>query len=212
MTRQLERAVAIALGDGRFALEGIFVAGPGRGAAGAVIAPPHPLYGGSMDSPVVNELAYACEKAGIASLRFNWRGVGGSAGAPSGEVADADADYRASLAYLEETVPGPVIACGYSFGAAAGLRVSVAQPRVERLILVSPPIALLDCEALAAFPGPVLVITGERDAFAPPAGLGQVLDSAASARLEVVPEADHFFMRGLAEVGRAASRWLEETG
>ena len=47
---------------------------------GAVIAPPHPLYGGSMDSPVVTELAQACARADFASLRFNWRGAGASAG------------------------------------------------------------------------------------------------------------------------------------
>jgi alpha/beta superfamily hydrolase len=165
-----------------------------------------------MDSPVVSELAYACEKVGIASLRFNWRGVGGSAGEPSGEVADADADYRATLSYLEETVPGPVVACGYSFGAAAALRVAVARPRVARLILVSPPLALLDGTALTRFAGPALLMTGENDAFAPPAGLEQILSSVPRARLEVLPEADHFFMLGLAELGRAASAWLEETG
>jgi alpha/beta superfamily hydrolase len=210
--RKLEKAVAIALGEGRFALDGIFAGAPSLTGGGAVIAPPHPLYGGSMDSPVVSELAYACEKIGIASLRFNWRGVGGSAGAPSGEVADADADYRATLAHLEETVPGPVLACGYSFGAAAALRVAVTRPRVTRLILVSPPLALLDPAALTRFAGPALVITGENDAFAPPAGLEQILTSAPRARLEVVPEADHFFMVGLVEIGRAASAWLEETG
>jgi alpha/beta superfamily hydrolase len=210
--RKLEKAVAIALGEGRFALDGIFAGAPSLTGGGAVIAPPHPLYGGSMDSPVVSELAYACEKIGIASLRFNWRGVGGSAGAPSGEVADADADYRATLAHLEETVPGPVLACGYSFGAAAALRVAVTRPRVTRLILVSPPLALLDPAALTRFAGPALVITGENDAFAPPAGLEQILTSAPRARLEVVREADHFFMVGLVEIGRAASAWLEETG
>jgi hypothetical protein len=204
--------VAIALAEGRLALDGIFAAAPTRSAGGAVIAPPHPLYGGSMDSPVVSELAYACEKVGIASLRFNWRGVGGSAGEPSGEVADADADYRATLSYLEETVPGPVVACGYSFGAAAALRVAVARPRVARLILVSPPLALLDGTALTRFAGPALLMTGENDAFAPPAGLEQILSSVPRARLEVLPEADHFFMLGLAELGRAASAWLEETG
>jgi alpha/beta superfamily hydrolase len=210
--RQREKVVVIALDQGRFALEGIFVAAPSDTAGGAVLAPPHPLYGGSMESPVLNELAYACEEAGIASLRFNWRGVGASAGEPSGEAADADADYRAATAYLEETVPGPMVACGYSFGAAAALRVGVARPRIARLMLVSPPLALLDPPALTGFAGPALVVAGENDAFAPPAGLEGIVTSAPRARLEVVPEADHFFLTGLAAIGRTAAAWLRETG
>ena len=79
-----ERAVAIPLEGGEQALEGVFVAGLDDDAVGVVVAAPHPLYGGSMDSPVVNEIAYAARKAGLASLRFNWRGVGASAGAISG--------------------------------------------------------------------------------------------------------------------------------
>ena len=79
-TRQEERMVTIALPEGG-SLEGIFIAGAPGSSQGAVIAPPHPLYGGSIESPVLNEIAYACTKAGIANLRFNWRGVGASTGA-----------------------------------------------------------------------------------------------------------------------------------
>lgn len=210
--RQREKMVVIALDQGHLALEGVFVAAASDVAGGAVLAPPHPLYGGSMESPVLNELAYACEQAGIASLRFNWRGVGGSAGESSGEAADADADYRAAAAYLEETVPGPVVACGYSFGAAAALRVGAVRPRIGRLILVSPPLALLDPPVLTGFAGPALVVAGEYDAFAPPAALEAIVSSAPRARLEVVPEADHFYLTGLAAIGRAATAWLRETG
>ena len=105
----------IPLGEADLALEGIYLSGSQDDGRGALVAPPHPLYGGSMDSPVVNEVAYACERCGIASLRFNWRGVGASAGTPSGETAHAEADYGAALAHLGETVPGAIIGCGYSF-------------------------------------------------------------------------------------------------
>jgi alpha/beta superfamily hydrolase len=207
--RKLERAATIARDDSRLALDGIFLGSAKGAVAGAVIAPPHPLYGGSMDSPVVSELAYACEKAGIASLRFNWRGVGASAGELSGEAADADADYRAALAYLEETVPGPVVACGYSFGAAAALRIAAVHHRITRLVLVSPPLTLLDRAALQGFAGQVLVITGEHDSYAQPSELEPILSSVPRAALEVVPEADHFYLAGLAETGRVAFAWLE---
>lgn len=202
-----ERAVAVPLEGGPDALEAIFAAGTGSG--GAVIAPPHPLYGGSMDSPVVNELAWACRRAGLASLRFNWRGVGASARVPSGAAEDADADYASALDQLAQSVPGALVACGYSFGAGAALRCGWREPRVERLLLVSPPPALLDPGALAGFAGPLLIVTGEQDPIAPPDALESLRSSLGGFRLEVVPEADHFFGAGLAEVSRRAARWLE---
>ena len=144
-----ERMIAIARpGTPDESLEGVFRRGAAQAERGAVIAPPHPLYGGSIESPVVNELSWAAAKNGIASLAFNWRGVGASAGASSGEAADADEDYAAALAHLAETVPGPIVACGYSFGSAAAVRAAEADAggRIDRLILVAPPPALIEPE------------------------------------------------------------------
>jgi alpha/beta superfamily hydrolase len=203
-----QRGAVIPLGDGTLALEGIYVAGDGPDAGGAVVAAPHPLYGGSMDSPVVGEIAYACEKAGFASLCFNWRGVGASAGEPSGEAADADSDYAAALLHLEETVSGPLVAAGYSFGAAAAVRVGAQHPRVRRLLLVSPPPALLATAALEGFRGAVLMLTGEHDAIAPAADLENLAASLPQATFRVVAHADHFFMAGLGEIARALEGWL----
>ena len=107
-----------------------------------------------MDSPVVNEIAWASARAGIASLRFNWRGVGASSGVASGDARDADADYAAALAHLAETVPGKVVACGYSFGAAAALRAARLHPRVGRVLLVAPPPSLLERGALRELAAP----------------------------------------------------------
>jgi alpha/beta superfamily hydrolase len=208
-TKLVERMVTISRGAaGEGDLEGIFLAGGPSGSGGAVIAPPHPLYGGSLDSPVVNELAWACVKRGIASLRFNWRGVGASAGQASGDPGAADEDYAAALAHQLASVAGPLVACGYSFGACAALRAGAREPRVRRLLLVAPPPALLDRAALAGFAGRVLIVTGALDAMAPPAELEEIRGLAREARLAVIPDADHFFMAGLAEVGRLAREWL----
>jgi hypothetical protein len=207
-TRQEERMVAIALPEGG-SLEAIFIAGAPGSNQGAVIAPPHPLYGGSIESPVLNEIAYACTKAGIASLRFNWRGVGASTGTPSGEAADADADYRAALTHMGETVDGPIIACGYSFGAGAAGRVAFGDRRIDRLVLVAPPPAMLPPGAFEKLERPALVLVGECDSLVEPDRLRQLTDSVSAVRLEVIPVADHFFAAGLADISRLAAGWLE---
>jgi hypothetical protein len=209
--RREERPVAIPLeapAPAGSALEGLYVSPAEGSEGGAVIAPPHPLYGGSMESPVVSELAWAARQAGLAALCFNWRGVGASTGAPSGSAADADADYSAALLQLALSVPGDVTACGYSFGAAAATRAAAREPRVRSLLLVAPPPSLLDAASLARFAGRVLLVVGEWDQIASPSALEQLASALPRARFARIPEADHFFAVGLAELGRIASEWL----
>jgi len=208
MGKREERTVAIPLEGGELALEGIYVAGVDDDAMGIVIAAPHPLYGGSMDSPVVNEIAHAARTAGLASLRFNWRGVGASAGVISGNANDAEADYRAALRHLLATAPGTAVAAGYSFGAAAAVRVAPGEPRVRRLVLVAPPPALLDIDSLAAFTGDALLLVGAEDAIARPAEVEHIASELPRATFAAVPRADHFFTAGLADIARITADWL----
>ena len=189
-------------------LEGVFLAGTPSDDRGAVIAPPHPLYGGSMESPVVAELAFACHRAGIATLRFNWRGVGASAGETSGDDAVADQDYAAALAHIAETVPGTLLACGYSFGSAAAVRAAERSPRVKRLVLVAPPPQLIAPARIAALRARTLIVTGDRDSFVPVPALQGALAGASQVALRVLPGVDHFFGSGLGALGREASEWL----
>jgi alpha/beta superfamily hydrolase len=189
-------------------LEGVFQAGASRASGGLLLAPPHPLYGGSLESPVLSELAWAAVGAGLASLRFNWRGVGASAGEPSGEAGDADYDYGSALDQLAETVSGPLVAGGYSFGAAAAVRAARHGARLERLLLVAPPPTLIAPAAIAGSGLPALVLVGEYDAIAPARELAAAFEGAAQVALHVISHADHFFMEGLAEIGRLAAEWL----
>lgn len=186
-------------------LEGIYQP---LGEAGLLLAPPHPLYGGSLESPVLSELAWAATQVGLASLRFNWRGVGASAGERSGRAADADADYAAALDQLAETVPGPLVAGGYSFGSGAAVRAAAGNPRVRSLLLVAPPPALVAPTTIAYAGLRTLVLVGEYDTLAPARELIAAFDSAPHVSLEVIPHADHFFAEGLAELGRLAREWL----
>jgi len=214
MAKREEKGTAIPwlgeAGEQGEALEGLFIAGDGEGGgAGAVIAPPHPLYGGSMESPVVSELAWACTKAGLASLRFNWRGVGGSTGAPSGELAVGAEDFAAALLQLGRTVPGPLVAAGYSFGAAVAVRAAADQPRVRRLVLVAPPPSMLDADQLREGEREILLLAGEHDTIAPPAALEALARSLPLARFALLREADHFFSgAGLAQLTSEVAGWL----
>ena len=179
-------------------LEGVWQPGPGRG---AVIAPPHPEYGGSLENPVISELAYGLYKAGIASLRFNWRGVGASQGRITGDSAAADQDYLAALEQVAETTSAPVIAAGYSFGAATALRVALRDTRVAELLLIAPPVGMIEGLAVDTFRGPIHVIVGGRDEFAPLGQLSARFEGLPNANLDVIPKADHFFVSyGLAEL------------
>lgn len=210
MARREERAVTIPLDGGEgLALDGLYVApepaieDPG----GAVIAPPHPLYGGSMQSPVVAELSFAFARSGLATLRFDWRGVGASAGTPSGDLAHACADYAGALAQLAESVQGRLVAAGYSFGAAAAVLAGVREPRVRALVLVAPPPALLDLGALAGRALDVLIVSGEHDAIAPAHKLESIAKDLPRGRFEAIEEADHFFGAGLSDLGKIVARF-----
>jgi uncharacterized protein len=184
----------------------------GEEAGGAIVAAPHPLMGGSMDSPVATELALAASDAGHATLRFNWRGVGASAGRPSGEAADADADTRAALEFMQESVAGPILACGYSWGSLAVFRTCLSAPRVKRLVLVAPPPALLDRGRLEATKKSVLIVTGDADSYVPLDALREVVEGLPKVTLVVLPEVDHFFMTGLGALGRSVRGWLDPNG
>jgi hypothetical protein len=207
-----ERGVVIPFEDEGQVLEGIFISGEEDDAIGAVVAAPHPAYGGSMDSPVVHEVANAARTAGLASLRFNWRGVGGSGGVASSEFADADADYCAALTQLGESVSGAMVAAGYSFGALAAVRSAASDLRVRALLLVAPPPAMLDVDALNAFPGRVALLVGDADAIAPAAELERIVAALPRASFHAIDDADHFFAVGLADVGRLAAQCFTRFG
>ena len=203
MTVWKEQAVTVQLPGEDLVLEAVWQAGA-RG--GGIVAPPHPRYGGSLENPVVNELAFGLHKLDMPSLRFNWRGVGASQGRATADVNAAAADYKAALDHLADTVEAPLAGCGYSFGAAMALRVALRDPRIERLILVAPPVMMIESLELAKIERPIYVLVGDRDEFAPAPRLSELLTPLANARLEVIPGVDHFFaVGGLSEISRFAA-------
>jgi alpha/beta superfamily hydrolase len=162
----------------------------------AVVAPPHPLYGGNADNPVVLSLVEGLAAANHGVLAFNWRGCGRSGGIRSGEFADAEADYRAALDRLRKIAKAPRVAAGYSFGALAAISTALASDGIERLLLVSPPATFFEQVPLERFEGAVDLICGDRDEFSPLAMLTSLEARMPTLNLRILAGADHFFSSG----------------
>ena len=163
--------------------------GAARGVA--LVAHPHPLFGGTLDNKVVQTLARSLVALGYAAWRPNFRGVGESEGVYDEGRGEVD-DLAAVLAHAGALRP---VLAGFSFGAAMQARLA-ARIAPERMVLVG--IAVNHFEA-PAVPAGTLLIHGENDdtvpiaavrAWAKPQGLPVI----------VVPGADHFFHHKLPEL------------
>jgi len=166
-------------------------AGDPRGTA--VIAHPHPLFGGTMDNKVVQTLARAFVQAGWRAIRFNFRGVGASAGTYDEGRGEVD-DFLAAGA--AEAPDGPLAIAGFSFGAfvtAQALQQLVTTRDLRHVVLVGTATARFAVPAIPADLHPrTLVVHGEADDTVP---LSTVLDWARPQTLPVtvVPGVEHFF-------------------
>lgn len=160
----------------------------------AVIAHPHPLFGGTMNNKVVQTLARAFVQQGWRAVRFNFRGVGTSAGQYDegrGELADL-------LAVVGQTAPEgvPLALAGFSFGAYVTAQAAVAlwpERELEKLVLVGTAASRFAVPTLpAALQERALIVHGEQDDTVP---LAAVLDWARpqSLPVTVVPGVEHFF-------------------
>ncbi len=159
----------------------------------AVVCHPHPLFGGTMDNKVVTTLARAVHEAGIATLRFNFRGVGASAGTfddGDGETADA----AAVVDHGAQRWPGrELVLAGFSFGAYVALRLS-QERAARRLITVAPPVDRFDFSALSPPGCPWLVVQGDADEVVNPQRvIAWVKALNPQPRLAVLPGVGHFF-------------------
>ena len=159
----------------------------------AVIAHPHPLFGGTMDNKVVQTLARAFVQAGWTAVRFNFRGVGASAGAHDDGRGEAD-DLRAVVQALAPE--GPLALAGFSYGAfvtSRVLRELWAAREVNKIVLVGTAAARFHVDAIPPEAHDrTLVLHGEQDDTVP---LAAVMDWARPQTLPVtvVPGGGHFF-------------------
>jgi len=136
------------------------VAVPATPIGGLVMCHPHPLYGGDMDNPVVIRAVEVAQAAGLATLRFNFRGAGGSEGVHDQGGGERD-DVCAAVDALAGEIPQgqPLGLGGYSFGAWVAARVAMADgaPALAGLALVAPPLGMLDWGFARSAPHTLLV-------------------------------------------------------
>jgi len=159
----------------------------------ALIAHPHPLYGGTLDNKVVQTLARAFVELGYEAWRPNFRGVGGTEGVHDegrGELEDL-------AAVLKSIQTEKFVLAGFSFGASLVARLA-ERVKPEWLVLIGIGITRLEAPQV---PAGTLVIHGENEETVP---LAAVLDWARQQELPVVvvPGADHFFHRKLHVIRR----------
>jgi alpha/beta superfamily hydrolase len=201
----LERMTLVHAGD--VELEGLYQRGAvDPPAMPVVLAAPHPRLGGSMDSPVLAEVVWQLARRGHPTLRFNWRGIGASPGAINDDTHEAATDLAAAVDQLAPQGPAAVV--GYSFGAAAAALVAASHPRVERVVLIAPPVDRLvfDFAALSTSGVVAAAVVGSEDAWAPPDRVRAA--AGPSFPIHVVAGASHSFIRGLAELGRRVAELL----
>ncbi|MSQ25880.1 MAG: alpha/beta hydrolase [Dehalococcoidia bacterium] len=159
-----------------------------------VVCHPHPLYGGDMRNNIV---AAACDgliERGIAALRFNFRGVGGSTGAHSGGPGE-QSDLLAALAFLAvrpEIAASRIGAAGYSFG--AGIVLAAAPPSAAAIACIAPLASALAASPLSQWRKPVLLLAGDSDHVVSIADLRRAA-AAIPGPCQVIElaHADHFF-------------------
>jgi alpha/beta superfamily hydrolase len=166
----------------------------------AVVCHPHPLYGGSLDNKVVYTVARALEQLGAPAIRFNFRGVGASAGsydAGRGETADA----LAVIAYGRRRWPNAALwLAGFSFGGAVAVR-AAGEAGPQRLIAVEPGITTIAVTDAAPPACPWLIVHGDLDEVVPLEAVRAWADTLSPApQMRVLPGASHFFHGRLNEL------------
>jgi alpha/beta superfamily hydrolase len=193
-------------------LEALLNEGQPDASHAALVCHPHPLFGGTMHNKVVYHAMKTLSGFGFPVLRFNFRGAGMSEGEHDRGHGEQE-DVRAALNWIESAFTLPIIFCGFSFGAATGLRTACSDARVAGMISLGTPVSvegraytysfLKDCTR------PKLFINGSRDQYGPPESLKKIVDAAPEPKEMVTVEGgDHFFEGHLAEMQAAIHGWI----
>lgn len=162
--------------------------------AAAVIAHPHPLYGGTLHNPVVFHADRELNRAGLTTLRFNFRGVEGSDGFHDegrGEVGDV----AAAAAWLKGLAPGaPLILVGYSFGSRCAIAHALNDPSVAAVVAIGLPPRIYSFDDLPSLHCPLAVVQGTNDEYGSIEEVSALIaKTTPPGKLYPVPGAAHLF-------------------
>jgi uncharacterized protein len=179
--------------------------------AAVVFAHPLPTQGGTMHTKVVFQGAKALTRIGCAVLRFNFRGVGRSAGAWDEGQGEKD-DYRAALDYAATRFPGTELwAAGFSFGSYIALTCGAEDDRVCALIGIAPPVDRYDYSIVKQSLKPKFIVHGERDELIPLRAVREFYAQLNEPKEFVeIDRANHLFDGQASEVGDALEELLTD--
>lgn len=176
-----------------------------------VICHPHPLHGGTMHNKVVSMLERSLRELGLTTVRFNFRGVGASAGVHDNGDGET-LDLIAIGEWLAAVRPGDALwLCGFSFGSLVAAR-AVRHLPAKFLISIAPPIGKYALfEALPPPPCPWLIVQGEDDdVVSPQAVFDFVTNSPDPPQLVRMPQTGHFFHRKLLDLRGAVKHAVRD--
>ncbi|HSP13254.1 MAG TPA: alpha/beta family hydrolase [Thermoanaerobaculia bacterium] len=179
-------------------------------AAVAVICHPLPTAGGTLHNKVVFRAARGLENANVATLRFNFRGAGGSAGSFDAGEGEQD-DFLIALDWAMKKHPGKkVFAGGFSFGAWVASRAGCEVEAIDAMFLIGAPVNKYDFGYLKSCEKPILFLHGTQDEHGDVAKLEKLAQQVRNAESVIVTGADHFFSKQLEVVEGTLRTWAEE--
>lgn len=162
--------------------------------ATAVVAHPHPLHGGTMHNPVVFHAERELHRAGLTTLRFNFRGVGTSEGAHDGEGGEVE-DMRSAASWIRGLAPrAPLLLVGFSFGSIGAVRVAATDPSVSGVVGIGIPVRLYPFREVPDLVAPFAVVQADADEFGSLDEVRRLLDETRPpGRLHIVGDTTHLF-------------------
>jgi uncharacterized protein len=177
----------------------------------AVCGHPHPLHGGTMHTKALYRAAKGLTRVGVAALRFNFRGVGASAGTFDAGPGEKD-DFSAAVTFAAARFPGlPIWAAGMSFGSWIAASSGATDPRISLVLLVAPAVDRYDYAALAGAGKPVFIVHGEEDELIAAKDIRRFYGTLAEPKeLVMIEDANHLFEGRTTLVGDAVEGLLAD--